>query len=35
MHPDDRRFLTALLLIALVVVVIAVLGATGQLGYAR
>jgi hypothetical protein len=35
MHPADRRFLITLLAIVLVVIGIALLGATGQLGYAR
>jgi hypothetical protein len=35
MHPADRRFLVTVLAIVLLLVAVAVLGATGQLGYDR
>ena len=35
MHPADRRFLVTVLAIVLIVVAVAILGATGQLGYSR
>jgi len=35
MHPDDKRVLAAVAVIIWVIVVIALLGANGQLGYPR
>jgi hypothetical protein len=35
MHPTDKRFLVTIGLIVLVVVVVALLGANGDLGWTR